>query len=88
MPIYEYECEKCCFRFELLKKVGENAVVYCPRCHGQSRRIFSSVPAIFKGSRWVGERSQKQDSQAEIKADKKPKANKKTGITSKEKNTD
>jgi predicted nucleic acid-binding Zn ribbon protein len=68
--------------------VGENVEVYCPRCHGQSRRIFSAVPAIFKGSRWVGERKRKQDNQAEIKTDKKTEVDKKTSKTAKEKNTD
>ena len=81
MPIYEYECDKCRFKFELFKKVGEDVEVWCPRCHGQGRRIFSSVPIIFKGSRWVGERKQKPDIQAENKADNKTKIDKKPDKT-------
>jgi putative FmdB family regulatory protein len=54
VPIYEYECEICSFKFDLLKKVGENGGASCPRCQGYSHRLFSSVPFIFKGGRWVG----------------------------------
>jgi hypothetical protein len=43
---------------------------------------------IFKGSRWVGEKMQKQEGQTEIKTDNKTKVDKKTGETSKVKNTD
>jgi putative FmdB family regulatory protein len=70
MPVYEYECDRCCFRFELSKRVGEDIEVYCPRCHGQSHRVFSAVPVIFKGSRWVGERKPKRD-KAETRPDSK-----------------
>lgn len=87
MPIYEYECEKCCFKFELLKKVGEDVEVSCPECRSQARRIFSSVPAIFKGSRWVGGKKQKPDSQIENKADNKTEIDKKPSKTEKVENT-
>jgi putative FmdB family regulatory protein len=50
MPIYEYECEKCRFRFELRKHFGEDGSADCPQCHGEARRLFTSVPVIFKGS--------------------------------------
>ncbi len=50
MPIYEYECTRCSSRFELKQSFSENAPVSCPRCGGGTRRIFSAVPIIFKGS--------------------------------------
>jgi len=50
MPIYDYECEKCHFQFELKRRFGEDGSADCPRCHGESRRLFTSVPVIFKGS--------------------------------------
>ena len=88
MPIYEYECETCGFKFDLLSKVGGSAEVFCPKCHGQSRRIYSSVPMIFKGTRWIGEKKQKQGSQTEPKADNNTKVEKKADKTSKKKNAD
>ena len=64
MPIYEYECEKCSLKFDLLKKVGEDGGTSCPRCQGYGRRLFSAVPFIFKGTRWVGRSDRKKgDSQ-------------------------
>ncbi|UCG54432.1 MAG: zinc ribbon domain-containing protein [Dehalococcoidia bacterium] len=62
MPIYEYECDNCGFKFELMRKIGEDGNVDCIKCGGCSRRVFSSVPFIFGGTRWVGEKSKKKES--------------------------
>lgn len=50
MPIYEYECEPCGFRFERKQRFDEEPVAMCPACQGKARRIICSVPVIFKGS--------------------------------------
>ena len=50
MPIYEYECSDCQFRFERKQSFDEESVVACPECQGQSRRVIRSIPVIFKGS--------------------------------------
>lgn len=50
MPIYEYECGRCRLRFELKRPFGQNGSMPCPRCQGDTRRLFSPVPIIFKGS--------------------------------------
>ena len=50
MPTYEYECESCKNRFEIIRGFGENGGASCPLCSGTSRRVFSVVPIIFKGS--------------------------------------
>lgn len=50
MPIYEYECEKCCYRFELKRRFNESPEANCPQCQSGARRIFSPLPIIFKGS--------------------------------------
>ena len=50
MPVYEYECEKCSTRFELIKRLGQNGDTQCPKCAGEAHRIFTPVPIIFKGS--------------------------------------
>jgi putative FmdB family regulatory protein len=49
MPIYDYECEQCFLRFELKKLFGEDGEASCPQCGSNSKRLFSSVPIIFKG---------------------------------------
>ncbi len=50
MPIYEYECGACHFRFERKQRFDEEPVGICPQCQGKARRVFHSVPIIFKGS--------------------------------------
>jgi len=50
VPIYEYECGVCQFRFERRQKFDEEPVAICPECQGKARRVIHSVPVIFKGS--------------------------------------
>ena len=50
MPIYEYECGQCCFRFEMKQGFDEEPQAMCPQCQGRARRVFHSTPVIFKGS--------------------------------------
>lgn len=50
MPIYEYECGDCDFRFERKQGFDAEPVAVCPKCKGKARRIIHSIPAIFKGS--------------------------------------
>ncbi len=51
MPIYEYECEKCRFRFELKLRFSDADMdTTCPQCQSKVHRLFSPVPIIFKGS--------------------------------------
>jgi len=50
MPIYEYECGLCHFRFERRQHFNEEPVSVCPRCQGKARRVLHSVPVFFKGS--------------------------------------
>ena len=78
MPIYEYECEKCGLKFELMRKIGEDGGISCIQCGECARRIFSSVPFIFGGTRWVGEKGRKKDSTPPAKSkDSKAKVEKK-----------
>ena len=50
MPIYDYECSLCHFRFERKQRFDEEPVAICPRCQGKARRVLHSIPVIFKGS--------------------------------------
>jgi len=49
LPIYEYRCTNCFFKFEVRRGVGENSSAPCPRCQGEGHLVFSPVPIIFKG---------------------------------------
>jgi putative FmdB family regulatory protein len=50
LPVYDYECPRCSFRFEIIRSFSENGSVSCPECGCDAQRIFVSVPVIFKGS--------------------------------------
>ena len=50
MPIYEYECGKCRYRFEIRQGFNDEPQAQCPQCQGGARRIFHPAPIIFKGS--------------------------------------
>ena len=49
MPIYDYECCHCSFRFEMKQGFDEEPQAMCPQCQGRARRVFHSTPVIFKG---------------------------------------
>ena len=50
MPLYDYECLACGHRFEVRQRVSEVGNAPCPTCASDSRRVFHSVPILFKGS--------------------------------------
>ena len=49
MPIYEYECNSCHYRFDKRQGFDDAPLAECPKCHGTSRRVFYPAPIIFKG---------------------------------------
>lgn len=52
MPLYEYECFLCGFRFERIQRAAADQVKVCPECGGAVRRLLG-IPALqFKGSGW------------------------------------
>jgi putative FmdB family regulatory protein len=53
MPLYEYECDACGQRFELIRKFSESEVGTCTLCgKGPVRRLQSSPAIQFKGTGW------------------------------------
>ena len=53
MPLYEYECEACKHRFEVIQKYSDPAPPACARCGKGPVLRQHSTPAIqFKGSGW------------------------------------
>lgn len=52
MPLYEYECDACGGRFEVIQKFSETTE-QCRNCgKGPVRRLMSSPAIQFKGSGW------------------------------------
>lgn len=52
MPLYEYECEQCGHRFELIRKFSDPPLEACPKCGGPIRKLMSSPAIQFKGTGW------------------------------------
>jgi len=52
MPIYEYECRECGYRFEVRQGFDDERLTDCQRdgCQGSVHRVFSPPAIIFKGS--------------------------------------
>lgn len=51
MPVYEYLCQSCQTKFELLRTFSQaDHDTVCPRCQGgQARRLISSFSSFSKG---------------------------------------
>ena len=49
MPLYEYRCEPCGHRFEVIQKFSDAPPV-CPKCGGPVEKLVSSPAIQFKGS--------------------------------------
>ena len=53
MPLYEYQCEACGERFEMIRKHSDPPVDVCKKCgKGPVTRLMSSPAIQFKGSGW------------------------------------
>jgi putative FmdB family regulatory protein len=51
MPLYEYQCDSCGHRFELIRKFSDPPLEVCPKCGKSPVTKLVSSPAIqFKGS--------------------------------------
>ena len=53
MPIYEFICEDCNYKEDLIKKISEPTTISCPKCNGQNFVKQVSAPNFkLKGSGW------------------------------------
>lgn len=53
MPLYEYECDACGAKFELIQKFADPPAESCKMCgSGPVRKLVSSPAFQFKGSGW------------------------------------
>ncbi len=50
MPLYEYQCEKCGQRVEIIQRVSDKPYSHCPKCGGDMKKLFSAPAIQFKGS--------------------------------------
>lgn len=51
MPIYEYKCESCQERFEMLQKFSDDPLTECILCHGGPvKKLMSASAFVLKGA--------------------------------------
>ncbi|MHC2994574.1 MAG: zinc ribbon domain-containing protein [Candidatus Atribacteria bacterium] len=51
MPVYEYECTNCNYKFEKRQSINDQPIGVCPQCQGKVKRIISkSTGFIVKSS--------------------------------------
>jgi putative FmdB family regulatory protein len=53
LPLYEYQCDACGQRFEVIQKFSDSAIATCVKCGaGPVHKLVSSSAIQFKGSGW------------------------------------
>ena len=84
MPIYEYVCEKCGSRIEIIQRVGDPPPKRCRKCRGKLQKAISRTSFQLKGSGWYAtdypskqaaagkSKSEKSGADKTDKPDKKP----------------
>ena len=62
MPIYEYECQKCGERIEVMQRMSEDPLEECSKkptkgkkkaCGGELKKLISSTSFSLKGGGWA-----------------------------------
>ena len=52
MPLYEYKCDACSHRFELIQKFSDPLASACPECGGSVTKLVSLPAFQLKGTGW------------------------------------
>jgi putative FmdB family regulatory protein len=52
VPIYEYQCTSCAYRFEVKQGIKDAPITECARCGKPVTKLISPPAIMFKGSGW------------------------------------
>lgn len=52
MPIYEYRCEECGKKCEVVQKFTDDPLTICRECGGRLHKLISQTTFILKGTGW------------------------------------
>ena len=52
MPLYEYRCKTCGYRFEKIQKISDTPETACSKCGGELFRPLTAPALQFKGAGW------------------------------------
>jgi len=75
MPIYEYQCKACAHELEVIQKISEEPLKFCPEC-GQPElvKLVSAAGFRLKGSGWYETDFKSGDKKKNLASDQKPSA--------------
>ncbi|HUP43983.1 MAG TPA: FmdB family zinc ribbon protein [Thermoanaerobaculia bacterium] len=89
MPLYEYQCQQCSERVEILQRWSDPPYAHCPKCGGEMKKLQSSPAIQFKGSGFYktdyasgGRNQSKSDSKNDTKSESSGPASKPDGGSS------
>lgn len=87
MPIYEYQCNECRERHEIIQKISDAPLTHCPKCGGEMKKLISSPAIQFKGSGFYktdyASTPAKSETKSEAKSESKTEAKAETKSESK-----
>lgn len=53
VPTYNYECESCGKKFEVVQKMVEPPLTYCPDCQSETlKKVIVNGNFVLKGKGW------------------------------------
>jgi putative FmdB family regulatory protein len=81
MPLYEYLCDTCGERFEVIEKFVDIPLTTHEKCGGTVNRLLSAPALQFKGSGWYINDYAKASSPKEPGSSKEPGGQKDSGST-------
>lgn len=76
MPIYEYQCERCGARREIIVRAGAEPRPRCADCRRRMRRLISPTAFILKGSGWYVTDYPSRERAKALESEKAPAASK------------
>ncbi|MFM8331460.1 MAG: FmdB family zinc ribbon protein [Candidatus Methylumidiphilus sp.] len=75
MPIYEYQCKACGHALEVIQKVSEEPLKFCPECgQPELNKLVSAAGFRLKGSGWYETDFKSGDKKKNLAGDSKPTA--------------
>src|SRR5436305_4171732 len=69
MALYEYQCDDCGHRFEVIQKHSDPPIDKCPVCGGAVHKLQSAPSFQFKGSGWYVTDYARKDAAKTAKSD-------------------
>lgn len=52
MPIYEYVCDSCGHKFDIIQKMSDSSIQTCDNCGKKAKRVISQTSFMLKGTGW------------------------------------